>query len=118
MKYTFPETYLEPINQTFSGAFEKLKLRFRLKKKETDIKQEAAIQNPPSQNNSNNQHGEFQSNNVNPDNIHIEIGESNQNKYIVNNNNLNNNNMNNNKYNYPGNNNHDNYLDQQEENLD
>ena len=45
LKYFFPTAYLDPITQVFSGAVEKAKRVFKLGKKETNIKEEAAIQN-------------------------------------------------------------------------
>jgi len=41
LKYTFPYIYLEPIYDTFTGTVTKLIRRFKIGKKETDIKEEA-----------------------------------------------------------------------------
>jgi hypothetical protein len=97
---------MEPINQMFSGVIEKAKLRFRIGKKETDVRQEAVIQNNvpvvkndiPSVN---------VTNNVNPDHIELDIegGRKEENKNYV--------------YNNPSKNVIvEKYLDHNEENLD
>jgi hypothetical protein len=45
LKYTFPAVYLAPLSDAFSGIVDKAKKVFKLGKKETDIKEEAAVQN-------------------------------------------------------------------------
>lgn len=47
LKYTFPPQYLEPIYDSFTGVVEKMKIRFKINKKETDIRHEAAVQQQP-----------------------------------------------------------------------
>jgi hypothetical protein len=85
----------------FSGAIEKAKLIFKIGKKETDIKEEAAIQN--NQNNqkdiSNSGPSSIENNNhmnVNPEHIELDIGGGNKNMNF-------NSGDNNNNYKFPSN---------------
>jgi len=81
LKYTFPPQYIEPIYETFSGVINKLKLKFKIGKPETDIKKEAEIQSgikdvPVLNNNMNN---------VSPDHINLDIAGTNNNNAYNNN---------------------------------
>jgi len=45
LKYTFPQKYLSPINDAFSGLYNRAKIVFRIGKKETDLNTEEIINN-------------------------------------------------------------------------
>jgi hypothetical protein len=108
LKYTFPQTYLIPINQSFAGAFERLKLRLRIGKKETDLKKEVEIQNNINPVSNIVKHDIVdRPGNIAPENIQLDFNENNQIKsqYPFSNN-----------LNYQDKNR--NYLDKNEENLD
>ena len=97
---------MEPINQAFSGVIEKAKLRFRIGKKATDVREEAVIQNNVPVIKNDVPSGNV-TNNVNPDHIELDIegGRSEEKKNYV--------------YNNPSKNVIvEKYLDHNEENLD
>lgn len=75
LKYTFPLKYLSPINDAFSGLYNRAKLVFRIGKKETDLKTEEIINNPNRSSNANIQQRDIEMNPIN--NIHNRIVESN-----------------------------------------
>jgi len=69
LKYTFPQQYLNPINDAFSGLYNKAKLVFRIGKKETDLKKEELINNPNRSIKANSQPRDIEMNPIN-NNIH------------------------------------------------
>ena len=55
MKYTFPLIYLGPINDAFSGLFNRARIFFKIGKKETDLKKEAMMMDDGADNRVNSQ---------------------------------------------------------------
>lgn len=65
MKYTFPPALTDPIYEAFTGVVTRLAVRFKLYKKPTDVREEAAIQNQV--NNDNPGNGTVDVNHINVD---------------------------------------------------